>query len=173
VISLNADDFSAGEQDFGHGQVPALADGSVQVKVAGDPRIFAGFAAGLCTAPLSRAGALGRDACRFLSRSPPFAHEHVAAGRHRDLTLKRPNVRRIDAIWTDCRTRYGSGAFLFGAFGATGRLRAVVFHTYAVGRCRGPRVDAVMLQLGANGTAALAEPGCCRGRGGTGRPLCA
>jgi glutathione S-transferase len=46
------------------------------------------------------------------------------------------NVRRIDAIWTDCRTRYGrGGAFLFGAFGAADAMYAPVvsrFHTYAV-----------------------------------------
>jgi glutathione S-transferase len=46
------------------------------------------------------------------------------------------NVARIDAIWTDCRRRYGQGGpFLFGAFGAADAMYAPVvsrFHTYAV-----------------------------------------
>ncbi len=46
------------------------------------------------------------------------------------------NVRRIEAIWTDCRNRFGQGgAFLFGAFGAADAMYAPVvsrFHTYAV-----------------------------------------
>jgi glutathione S-transferase len=46
------------------------------------------------------------------------------------------NVRRIDALWADCRARFGSGgAFLFGAFGAADAMYAPVvsrFHTYAV-----------------------------------------
>ncbi len=45
------------------------------------------------------------------------------------------NVRRIDALWTDCRTRYGAGGpFLFGAFGAADAMYAPVvsrLHTYA------------------------------------------
>jgi glutathione S-transferase len=47
------------------------------------------------------------------------------------------NVARIDAMWTDCRARFGSGgSFLFGAFGAADAMYAPVvwrFHTYAVG----------------------------------------
>jgi glutathione S-transferase len=46
------------------------------------------------------------------------------------------NVRRIDTLWSDCRTRFGSGGpFLFGAFGAADAMYAPVvwrFHTYAV-----------------------------------------
>src|SRR5262249_59219541 len=46
------------------------------------------------------------------------------------------NVRRIEAIWTDCRRRYGAdGGFLFGGFGAADAMYAPVvsrFHTYAV-----------------------------------------
>ena len=60
------------------------------------------------------------------------------------------NVARIDAIWTDCRTRYGGdGAFLFGAFGAADAMYAPVvsrFHTYAVevGAVAGAYMEAVM-----------------------------
>ena len=46
------------------------------------------------------------------------------------------NVARIDAIWTDCRSRFGKeGAFLFGAFGAADAMYAPVvarLATYAV-----------------------------------------
>ena len=46
------------------------------------------------------------------------------------------NVKRIDAMWTQCRSRFGSGGpFLFGAFGATDAMYAPVvsrFATYAV-----------------------------------------
>jgi len=46
------------------------------------------------------------------------------------------NVRRIEAMWTDCRGRFGrSGAFLFGAFGAADAMYAPVvsrLHTYGI-----------------------------------------
>ena len=56
------------------------------------------------------------------------------------------NVRRIDAMWTDCRARFGkSGPFLFGAFGAADAMYAPVvsrLHTYGVGV--GPAARAYM-----------------------------
>jgi glutathione S-transferase len=46
------------------------------------------------------------------------------------------NVQRIDALWTDCRVRFGaSGPFLFGAFGAADAMYAPVvsrLHTYEI-----------------------------------------
>ncbi len=46
------------------------------------------------------------------------------------------NVARIDAMWTDCRSRFGAGGqFLFGTFGAADAMYAPVvarFATYAV-----------------------------------------
>jgi glutathione S-transferase len=46
------------------------------------------------------------------------------------------NVTRIDAIWSECRTRFGAdGPFLYGTFGAADAMYAPViwrFHTYAV-----------------------------------------
>ncbi len=46
------------------------------------------------------------------------------------------NVKRIDAMWSDCRARFGAGGpFLFGAFTAADAMYAPVvarLHTYAV-----------------------------------------
>ena len=46
------------------------------------------------------------------------------------------NVARIDAMWSDCRARFGDrGPFLFGRFGAADAMYAPVvsrFHTYGV-----------------------------------------
>lgn len=54
--------------------------------------------------------------------------------------LVQANVRRIEALWADCRARFGAkadraGPFLFGAFGNADAMYAPVvsrFHTYAV-----------------------------------------
>ena len=47
------------------------------------------------------------------------------------------NVRRIDALWSDCRARFGQGGpFLFGAFGAADAMYAPVasrLHSYGLG----------------------------------------
>jgi len=46
------------------------------------------------------------------------------------------DVRRIDALWSDCRSRFGKGGpFLFGGFGAADAMYAPVvsrLHTYDV-----------------------------------------
>jgi len=56
------------------------------------------------------------------------------------------NVTRIDAMWDDCRSRFGAGGpFLFGTFGAADAMYAPVvsrFATYAVEV--GPRSRAYM-----------------------------
>ena len=60
------------------------------------------------------------------------------------------DVRRIEALWSDCRTRFGrGGAFLFGAFGAADAMYAPVvarLHTFGVSVDRATRsyMDAVM-----------------------------
>jgi glutathione S-transferase len=49
------------------------------------------------------------------------------------------DVARIEAIWSDCRTRFGrSGPFLYGAFGAADAMYAPIvsrFNTYGVEVC--------------------------------------
>jgi len=74
------------------------------------------------------------------------------------------DVARIDAMWSECRVRYG-GPFLFGAFGAADAMYAPVasrFHTYAVevGERSRAYMDAVMAlpAWGEWRTAALKEP---------------
>jgi glutathione S-transferase len=68
--------------------------------------------------------------------------------RHYPMNVRRPvkrreptvevvdSIRRIDTMWTDCRSRFGqAGPFLFGAFGAADAMYAPVvsrFHTYDV-----------------------------------------
>ncbi|MGH6789113.1 MAG: glutathione S-transferase family protein [Pseudolabrys sp.] len=60
------------------------------------------------------------------------------------------NVARIDALWSDCRARFGKGGpFLFGKFGAADAMYAPVvsrFHTYGidVGAAAREYMDAVM-----------------------------
>jgi glutathione S-transferase len=60
------------------------------------------------------------------------------------------DVRRIDALWSDCRARFGQqGAFLFGAFGAADAMYAPVvsrLHSYglAVSPIARAYMDAVM-----------------------------
>ncbi|HWV41161.1 glutathione S-transferase family protein [Pseudorhodoplanes sp.] len=76
------------------------------------------------------------------------------------------DVRRIEAMWADCRSRFGEGGpFLFGAFGAADAMYAPVvsrLHTYAVpvGAQTQAYLDAVMaLPAWAEWTAAaLREP---------------
>ena len=60
------------------------------------------------------------------------------------------DVRRIEALWADCRTRFGqSGPFLFGGFGAADAMYAPVvsrLHSYGIAVGQGARafMDAVM-----------------------------
>jgi glutathione S-transferase len=60
------------------------------------------------------------------------------------------NVRRIDALWSDCRSRFGqSGPFLFGSFGAVDAMYAPVasrLHSYdiAVSAVSRAYIDAVL-----------------------------
>ena len=76
------------------------------------------------------------------------------------------NVRRIDALWSDCRARFGqNGPFLFGAFGAADAMYAPVvsrLHSYGleVGPVSRAYMDAVMAlpAWGEWREAALKEP---------------
>jgi glutathione S-transferase len=69
--------------------------------------------------------------------------------KRRELTADAlADVARIDAMWSECRARYG-GPFLFGRFGAADAMYAPMvsrFHTYAVevGEDSRAYMDAVM-----------------------------
>jgi glutathione S-transferase len=145
VIPLDTPDFKSRIADLSvAGKVPVLIDG--------DTRVWESLAileylaekfpeAGLwpCDA---RARAHARAICSEMHagfqplrrqfpmnmRRPVKAHELNADAA--------TDVRRIETLWGDCRTRFGQGGpFLYGAFGAADAMYAPVvsrFHTYGV-----------------------------------------
>jgi glutathione S-transferase len=128
----------------GSGKVPALADDDVHVweSLAILEYLAEKFpAAGLWPAdPAARAHARAVAAemhAGFLPLRRDCRMNFWRPVKKRDLTPEAAeNVGRIDAIWSDCRRRFGRGGpFLFGAFGAADAMYAPVvsrFHTYAV-----------------------------------------
>ena len=177
VISLNADDFKQRVTKIsGTGKVPALADGSVQVweSLAILEYLAERFpAAGLWPADRRWRARCARALAAEMHAGFVPLRRHLPMNMwrpvvHRDLTPEvQSNVRRIDAIWTDCRTRYGSG----GAFPVRrlrrGRRdvragRLPLPHLRGRGRRRGPR-----LHGGGYGVAGLAR----MARGGVGGAL--
>ena len=140
VISLDAADFKTRVTELdGSGRVPVLGDGDIRVweSLAILEYLAEKFpAAGLWPAhPAARAIAsemlAGFVSLRHLPMNiaRPLKFRALDAGAAKD-------VARIDAIWGECRSKYGSGGpFLFGSFGAADAMFAPVvwrFHTYAV-----------------------------------------
>jgi glutathione S-transferase len=145
VISLDAPDFKTRvSQHSGTGKVPVLIDGATKVWESlaileylaeqfparklwpDDP---AARAHARTVAAEMHAGFVPlRQRCPMNMWHPPKRR-----GLPDDVTA---NVRRIDALWTDCRSRFGvGGPFLFGAFGAADAMFAPVvsrFHTYGI-----------------------------------------
>jgi glutathione S-transferase len=145
VISLNAEDFKARVSKIsGSGKVPALDDNGVHVweSLAIVEYLAEKFpAAKLWPAePAARAHARTISAEMHsgflpLRRACPMNMWRPAKKRElNDEALA--NVRRIEAMWAECRIRYGAGGpFLFGAFCAADAMYAPVvsrFHTYDV-----------------------------------------
>jgi glutathione S-transferase len=175
VISLEASDFKARVGKVsGTGKVPALVDGNVHVWES--LAILEYLAEKYPHAHLWPADPAGRALARAIA-----AEMHAGFGplrRHLPMNMWRPvtprqltpevetNVRRIEAIWTDCRRGYGAdGGFLFGGFGAADAMYAPVvsrFHTYGVevGATARAYMDAVMALPAWSEwrAAALAEP---------------
>jgi glutathione S-transferase len=145
VISLEAQDFKARITAVsGAGRVPVLIDG--------DTHIWESLAILEYLAEKFPQAGLWPD------QAPARAHARAVASemhagflplrRQLPMNVWRPvkaralddeakiNVARIDAIWSECRTRFGAdGPFLYGAFGAADAMYAPViwrFHTYAV-----------------------------------------
>ncbi|HEY1472519.1 MAG TPA: glutathione S-transferase family protein [Pseudolabrys sp.] len=159
VISLNADDFKnrVGAVS-GTGKVPVLIDDKVQVWES--LAILEYLAEKFPASGLWPADAAARAHARAVANE---MHAGFLALRRllpmnmwrpvikRDLTAEAEiNVRRIEALWADCRARFASGGpFLFGRFGAADAMYAPVvarLHTYAVAIGAGTRayMDAAM-----------------------------
>jgi glutathione S-transferase len=175
VISLEASDFKARVGKVsGTGKVPALVDGNVHVWES--LAILEYLAEKYPHAHLWPADPAARALARAIA-----AEMHAGFGplrRHLPMNMWRPmtprqltpevetNVRRIEAIWTDCRRGYSAdGGFLFGGFGAADAMYAPVvsrFHTYGVevGATARAYMDAVMALPAWSEwrAAALAEP---------------
>jgi glutathione S-transferase len=159
VISLDAADFKATVSPYsGTGKVPVLIDGDVSVWESLSILEY-------LAEKFPDAGLWPKDtAARALARS---VASEMHAGflplrRLLPMNMWRPvikrelnaeaaaNIARIEAMWSDCRKRYGaSGPFLFGRYGAADAMYAPVvsrFHTYAVDVSAGTRayMDAVM-----------------------------
>lgn len=159
LISLEATDFKERVLKVsGTGKVPVLIDGDIHVweSLAILEYLAEKFpAAGLWPAdPAARAHA--RTIASEMHAG--FQPLRKACPMNFWRPVKKPaldadvmeNVRRIDALWTECRRRFGAGGpFLFGAFGAADAMYAPVvsrFHTYDV-NVSGPSrayMDAVM-----------------------------
>ncbi len=145
LISLDAPDFKTRIAAWSNaGKVPVLIDGDIRVweSLAIIEYVAEKFpAAGLWPAP-----AAARAQARAIS-----AEMHSGFGalrRQLPMNIRRPvkprsldaaaaaDVSRIDAIWSECRTRFAAaGPFLYGSFGAADAMYAPVvwrLHTYAV-----------------------------------------
>ena len=159
VISLDAPDFKQRLSKIsGTGKVPALVDGNVAVWES--LAILEYLAETFPQAALWPADAKARAHARAIASEMHAGF--VPLRRHCPMNIWRPvkkrdltpdvfaNVRRIDAMWTDCRMRFGGGGpFLFGKFSAADAMYAPVvsrFHTYAVdvGPAAAAYMDAVM-----------------------------
>jgi glutathione S-transferase len=145
VISLNAPDFKPRlSQISGTGKVPALIDG--EVKIWESLAILEYVAEKFPTAHLWPADRAARAHARTVAAEMHAGF--VPLRRACPMNMWRPvkrrelaedalaNARRIEAIWTDCRARFGAGGpFLFGAFGAADAMYAPMvsrFHTYDI-----------------------------------------
>jgi len=145
VISLHAPDFKVRVGALsGTGKVPVLADGGVHVWES--LSILEYLAEKFPEARLWPAEPAARAHARTVASEMHAGF--VPLRRACPMNVWRPvrkreladdvlaNVRRIDAMWTDCRARFGgSGPFLFGSFGAADAMYAPVvsrFHTYDV-----------------------------------------
>ena len=159
VISLDAGDFKAHVGPVsGTGKVPVLIDNDVRVWES--LAILEYLAEKFPNAALWPADAAARAHARAIANEMHAGF--LPLRRHLPMNMWRPvikrdltpeaaaNVQRIEAIWNDCRARFGKGGpFLFGRFGAADAMYAPVvsrLHTFAVAVGAGARayMDAVM-----------------------------
>ena len=145
VISLEAKDFKARVIALsGAGKVPVLIDGEIRVweslaileyvaekfpAAALWPKDDGARAHARAVAAEMHAGFMPLRRLLPMNVWRPVKPQALDDGSKTD-------VARIEAIWRDCRARYGAaGPFLFGAFGAADAMYAPIiwrFHTYAV-----------------------------------------
>ena len=162
VIPLDTPDFrtkvSALSGGEGRGSVPVLIDGDIHVWES--LAILEYLAEKFPRAGLWPAREDARAHARAIA-----AEMHAGflpLRRHLPMNIRRPvkqrpgddavlaDVARIDAIWNECRSRFGAGGpFLYGGFGAADAMYAPVvwrFHTYAADVSEAARayIDAVM-----------------------------
>jgi len=143
LISLDAPDFKSRLMALGGaGKVPLLIDGGT--------RIWESLAILEYLAEKFPAASVWPKDVAARAHARAVASEMHAGflplRRHLPMNVARPvksralddgaraDVARIDAIWSDCRAKFG-GPFLFGPFGAADAMYAPVvwrFHTYAV-----------------------------------------
>jgi glutathione S-transferase len=145
LISLEATDFKERVLKVsGTGKVPVLVDGAVSVWES--LAILEYLAEKFPEAGLWPAEPAARALARAVASEMHAGF--IPMRRRLPMNMWRPvmrrelpddvaaNVRRIEQIWTDCRTRFGKGGpFLFGRFGAADAMYAPVvsrFQTYAV-----------------------------------------
>jgi glutathione S-transferase len=159
-VPLNAADFKERIADVSPtGKVPALADGDTHVWESLAILEYLGE-----KYPQARLWPADQKARAHARSIATEMHAGFAAlRRHFPMNVRRPvkprepippevitDVRRIEALWTDCRTRFGGGGpFLFGAFGTADAMYAPVvsrFQTYAIAVGPGARayMDAVL-----------------------------
>jgi glutathione S-transferase len=145
VISLESADFkSRVSAHSGTGKVPVLIDGDI--KIWESLAILEYLAEKFPEAKLWPANPAARAHARTVASEMHAGF--VPLRRHCPMNMWYPpkkrelpddvaeNVKRIDAIWTDCRARFGAGGpYLFGAFGAADAMYAPVvsrLHSYAI-----------------------------------------
>ncbi len=123
------------------GKVPALVDGDITVwdslaiiEYAAETHPDAGLW------PVNTAArAHARSVCAEMHSSFQALRNECGMNLHRPVGAKplsdtaKADIARIQAIWTDCRARYGHlGPYLFGSFGAADAMYAPVVHRFRV-----------------------------------------
>lgn len=145
LISLEAADFKPRLlQLSGAGKVPVLIDGDVHVweSLAILEYLAEKFPAAGLWPNDSVARAHARAVASEMHAGFQALRSRLPMNFHRPIMPRvldaaaAADVARIEAIWNECRARFGRGGpFLFGAFGAADAMYAPVvsrFHTYAV-----------------------------------------